>query len=69
MDDRADDLGTNDELPLPGTKEPEARDAEPGDEADRDPTAGAGNVSVDEPTATSLEDPEGDGGADDGGGP
>ena len=50
--DRTDDLADGDDLPQPGTEEPP-----PGAEHDRgDPTAGPGNVSVDEPTGAALED-------------
>ena len=50
--ERADDLGQDEELPLPGTEEPP-----PDEQVDKDePTEGPGNVSVDEPTRTSLEE-------------
>ena len=50
--ERADDLGRDEDLPLPGTKEPSTDDQPEKDQ----PTEGPGNVSVDEPTQTSLEE-------------
>ena len=48
--ERADRLDQEDDLPLPGTEEPADGSKEERDE----PTEGPGNVSVDEPTDTSL---------------
>ena len=52
MVERADRLDQEDDLPLPGTQEP----ADGGSKDADDPTEGPGNVSVDEPTDTSLEE-------------
>ena len=51
MENRQDDLG-NDDLPRPGTEEPDAGEQA----ADGDAGSGPGNVSVDEPTAGALDD-------------
>jgi hypothetical protein len=49
MENRADDLSAGEEIPLPGTEEPE-------DAPERQkPTEGPGNISVDEPTSGALE--------------
>ena len=47
MEGRADDLSGEEDLPRPGTEEPD--EARPGDA-----TEGPGNVSVDEPTEPAL---------------
>lgn len=53
MENRADDLAEGDDLPLPGTLEPDGDDAHDGD-----PTEGPGNVSIDEPTEGALSPEE-----------
>ena len=50
--ERADDLNEGSDLPLPGTEEPGSNGSQ-GDDTD-----GPGNVSVDEPTETSLSPDE-----------
>jgi hypothetical protein len=51
MESKADDLSPDtEELPQPGTDEP----ADPPSRDDDESTAGPGNVSVDEPTDSSL---------------
>lgn len=52
MVDKTDDLGREEGLPLPGTEEPSNGDGQ----KRADPTEGPGNVSVDEPTETSLSE-------------
>ncbi|MDQ3987102.1 MAG: hypothetical protein M3280_11485 [Actinomycetota bacterium] len=51
MEKRADDLGPDEDLPQPGTKEP----SEPQD-TESESTEGPGNVSVDEPTEPALDE-------------
>lgn len=59
MEQRNDDLNDENDLPAPGTEEPESPDS------GGSPEAGPGNVSVDEPTAAALEQDAGSpGGAD-----
>jgi hypothetical protein len=45
VEERADDLSTDEQLPLPGTEEPSAEE-----ERTSGATEGPGNVTVDEPT-------------------